>query len=186
MAGEVVFAAMRHRLIGKTLLPLNRMTELLGYSDVCQEALKKYEGREWLCKKRIPPLDCEWLDVVFLSPVHPRLVFDEVLAAVRDVKPEDVELFLSFRQCWRFVAIPIEDLDVSRVTLYMPDENLEGGHFASLGDCPWGEYCTISEEARALYRDELRNGKTPLYWARLWHVLYRGVVSLHGKQFFAV
>ncbi len=186
MAEKIVYAAMRHRLIGETLLPINRMAGLPGYMDVHQEAMKKYGGREGLCRKQIPPLGCEWLDVVFLSPVHPGLVFDEVLAAVRDVKPEDVELFRSFRERWRFIEIPIEELDQDCLTFYLPEENWEAGRFVSLDDCPWNEYCKISEEARALYRDELRNGKTPLYWARLWHVLYRGVVSLHGKQFFAV
>lgn len=186
MAEKIVYAAMRHRLIGETLLPLNRMAELPGYMDVYQEAMKKYEGREGLCKKPIPSLDCEWLDVIFLSPVHPGLVFDEVLAAVAEVNPQDVELFLSFRKRWRFVAIPVEELDQNYLTLYLPEDHWEGGSFAFLEDRPWDEYCRISEEVRVLYREELRKGQYPFYWARLWHVLYRGVVSLHGKQFFAV
>lgn len=174
---------MRHEMVGDTLLPLNAIAKLPVYANVYGEALKKYEGREGLCKKPIPLLGCEWLDVVFLSPIHPSLVFDEVLKAVKEVSPQDVELFQGFRQRWKFVDVSLNELDPTCIALYLPGEGCEEGVFAQFDGRMPDDFCVIPEEARALYREELREGGRPFYWARLWHVLYKGTISLAGKQF---
>jgi len=42
-----------------------------GFTEIYQQAISKYEGREELLKLVIPTLNCLWNDVVFLSPLHP-------------------------------------------------------------------------------------------------------------------
>ena len=54
---------------GDFLSPLNQLKDI--YPEAYAEAVKKYEGREFLMNVGIPTLDCLWNDFLFLTAVHP-------------------------------------------------------------------------------------------------------------------
>lgn len=68
---------------GDQLLPLNAMRE--PYPDLYEFHHAKYQGREWVLERPVPPLSCTWGDVVFFSPVDSALVFEALRSAGRKV-----------------------------------------------------------------------------------------------------
>ncbi|HEY9289984.1 MAG TPA: hypothetical protein VIP98_01775 [Microlunatus sp.] len=68
---------------GDQLLPLKAMRQ--PYPDLYRFHAAKYEGRESVLDRPVPPLDCTWGDVVFFSPVDSTLIFDALRASGRSV-----------------------------------------------------------------------------------------------------
>lgn len=62
---------------GNWIIPLNMMPNMEGYSEIYNNAIAKYKGREELLKRVIPTLRCLWNDVIFLSPLHPHKQYKE-------------------------------------------------------------------------------------------------------------
>lgn len=64
---------------GKILYPLNSMR--VKYPDIFEQQMRKYAGREYLTRYRIPILNCLWNDVLFFSAVNPKEIIDALVAA---------------------------------------------------------------------------------------------------------
>lgn len=107
-AGKVhcVYHIKRRNFIGNFILPLNRMPEFEGFSEIYKQEITKYEGRESLLSLIIPSLNCLWNDVVFLSPVHPHKHYEKY-------KKIGYTPFSAF-----FFKIPVEVLKDKRVTVF--------------------------------------------------------------------
>ena len=57
-------------------IPLNEMKECLPEIYALEAA--KYQGREQVMEQNVPHLECLWNDVVFFSPLDPRIVFSRL------------------------------------------------------------------------------------------------------------
>jgi hypothetical protein len=68
---------------GDDLLPLAALRD--RYPDLYARHLARYAGREHRLRERVIPLDCEWADVVFFSPVDSAVLFDAMRSAGRQV-----------------------------------------------------------------------------------------------------
>ena len=64
---------------GNVLYPLNQLKEV--YPELYKEQVEKYNGREWVRKGQILPLNCMWGDVLHLSAVHPAEIQKALLEA---------------------------------------------------------------------------------------------------------
>lgn len=62
------------KMEGTQLIPLNEMFK--SHTDLYEQYMDKYKGREEILERRIPLLDCLWNDVVQLLPLHPRALFE--------------------------------------------------------------------------------------------------------------
>jgi len=68
-----IYHIRRPDFIGSRLYPLNRFKDKLP--AIYENAIKKYEGREWLMAAMLPILGCLWNDVLHFSLMHPGEIY---------------------------------------------------------------------------------------------------------------
>ncbi|MBM7067988.1 hypothetical protein [Actibacterium sp. 188UL27-1] len=168
---------------GKTLFPLNQLkaVDLAAY----QRHRKKYQGREALLDRRIPPLACLWNDVLHLCLVDPHLIRDAKLAAG-----------LPWPQRGRAVAAfdtAGGEFTPDNTAIWHPSPTRTKGdfgtpakeftpyhahHLGALGDLP--------DRTRQHFEDCAKTGQQSFLFMGIPHVLHRGALSLEICQIMRV
>lgn len=97
------------------LIPLNDLKGV--YPETYIEKANKYEGREVIMKRQVPPLNCLWNDVIHMTAVHPK-----------DIKNLMAEsgLMKSAREVKKYFVIPLSKLDPENLAVYFIDEEAFG------------------------------------------------------------
>lgn len=152
-------------------MPLNTLR--LRYPDLHERHSRKYAGDPAGMTQWVPSLDCEWGDVVFLSPVHPAPLFDALRRAGRRSPRAEP---------WRLAA---EHLDPARTTIRLMRAGA-GGHYPDPAD--EDDYLPFTTaNLRAVSRvtvaaierlEHLRPGDPWLPWVDVPHVLHRGEIPV--------
>jgi hypothetical protein len=153
------------RLVGKELVPLNK----LRYESFAlyNQAIAKYQGRGELMRVVIPPLNCLWNDVVFLTAVHPSdfgRVFEQAGSSLRK---------------GAFYQIDARTLDRNRLAMLLyegKDEETRVFRSFSFSDFP--KYARIPDGTVEYYRAELAAGRRPLIFHKIPHILYKGSINV--------
>ena len=118
----------------------------------------------------MPLLDCLWNDVLHLSPVHP----SEVVAALAAAGFEDDRR--------RFFEIDAGLLDPARTVAFLNSTDRE--HRFDPEQWSWfdpsmvARLSSLPELTRAYYAECAREGWTPLRFAYVPHVLFRGSLDV--------
>ncbi|MFK7806020.1 MAG: hypothetical protein AB8G95_30605, partial [Anaerolineae bacterium] len=110
-----VYHLVPKNLEGDILYPLNRLKEI--NPAVAEPHAKKYKGREELMRRRIPPLDCLWNDVLQFSPIHPR----DIVQTFRD---EGFSL-----PPIKWFEIPLDRLELKHTAVYFHTKLRKFGDF---------------------------------------------------------
>jgi hypothetical protein len=183
MSTRTLYHASRSRLVGDTLLPLSAMADREDFRSLYTERLERYRKREDLLNVRIPPLDCAWRDVVFLSAISPSEVFDRVASILENVKPMDMSLFLEVRGKYQAFCIELSELDRSRLAAYFPsNEYPKQEDFLPFSEELWDRLVYFPPWTESYYREVFASGQRPLYWNGLPHILYKGEIPIdRGK-----
>ena len=156
-------------LCGERLHPLNDLRHL--HPDIYAAEVRKYSGREHVLERRIPLLgDCQWVDVIFLTPVSPT----QQRELYRQAELPPAPSFRSF-------VIDVDVLDPSRLAA-MVWRN-EGWKFV-----PFDAGLLVVEPEQLLpaleyYRNCREEGTRPLRFQRLPHILYRGSIDVSTAPF---
>jgi hypothetical protein len=98
----LLYKAAIQDLRGDDLLPLNLIRH--RYPDLYAQERLKYAERPHVMDHPVHPLGCRWADVLFFSPVHPRLIFDALRTSGRvsgqpDYWTIDADLLAPERTC---------------------------------------------------------------------------------------
>lgn len=163
-----------HNLSGSVLYPLNELEQ--AFPKIYAAQAKKYAGREVLTQQIIPSLECAWNNVLHLSPVHPKLIRKGLESANIELKStrwfELDPIALGFNQTNAVIYLhpPKEYLDFTKMADDFRPFNSRA--LASLSEMP--------EATLDYYRASQKEGKSPLLFHRIPHVLYRG--NLHLKD----
>lgn len=160
---------------GDQLLPLKAMREL--HPDLYEFHHAKYEGREWVLDRPIPPLNCTWGDVVFFSPVDSTKIFDALRSAGRKVPGStsctvDASLLDPRQTCIRLMRKSATE------------DEAEFGDDDDFLPYTTGTLRAISRITDAAL-ERLRNltpGERLLPWVDVPHVLHRGPVPIRYLQ----
>jgi hypothetical protein len=136
--------------------------------DIYSQALRKYEGREKLQRLVIPRLNCLWGDVVFLSPIDPRLLHNELHQRGIEVNPKTA-----------FYRIPVTDLKLSCTVVYYDKREYGNGIPENAVEFldPNIEF-SISEETLEWYNQMALEKKLGFLFSGLAHVLVQASVSV--------
>lgn len=155
--------------VGNILYPLNQLKDI--YPEAYEQQFAKYKGREFVTKTKIPILNCLWNDVLHLSPVHPKEVYEELR------KYDDTK--------WKpaYYKIPSDSLKKENTVVYL--FNSEGREVVSDLD-NFKEYnaedvCHYSElpqETKEYYKEAYGNGRLPLLYHKVPHILYKGTIHV--------
>jgi hypothetical protein len=138
--------------------------------DAWQREQSKYAGRERVRELAVPLLDCLWNDVLHLSPVHPRELVSALEAAGFEVDRR------------RFFKVDASLLDPRRTVVFLNSTDRE--HRFDPSQWAWfdpglvASLSSLPEAARGYYADCARDGRTPLRFACVPHVLYRGSLDI--------
>jgi len=162
-------------ITGDTLMPLNR---LKNFNRALYESYsEKYSEREVLKSVNIPYLDCLWNDVIHLSPVHP----SKIVSALIDVGFNELRKIEWFEVCSERNGFTNENTVIYLYkTPFVPQANksefvpFEKNQFAQLEE--------LNPEAIEQYRISKMQGKRPLLFHLVPHVLHKGELSLDAMD----
>ncbi len=175
---DYLYHRVPYNMKGDILYPLNSLKESMP--DVYEKEVKKYAGREALLGVRIPIVDCLWNDVLHLTAVHP----SEVKKALIDAgRPADLQM--------RYYSIDPSMLDLEKAVVYrylqesLTDIGRED-NFQSLELSMVACLSVMPEVTKEYYREMNVQGKKPLLYHKIPHVLYRGTVEVSQLQIITV
>lgn len=167
-------------LHGQILYPLNQLKYIYPSLYIAQAA--KYRGREAVMQARIPRLDCLWNDVLHLSPVHPCKIQRALAQAgfprrprrYYEVDPLEhgftaTNAVIFYHQRIKLAEFRLEEADF---TPFHP----EG--VRTLGEVP--------AATTAYYQEMFAQGKRPLVYLYVPHILYHGTLDCSGIRIIEV
>jgi hypothetical protein len=167
-------------LEGHILYPLNQLKSI--YPSLYVTKAAHYQNREAVMQARIPLLDCLWNDVLHFSPVHPSKVqqalakagFGRKLRLYFEVDPlakgfnaSNAVIFLHQRLKLEKFQLVEDDFRV-----FHPAE------LSSLGEIP--------AATLAYYREMFAQGKRPLVYLYVPHILYQGSLDIRDVNIIEV
>jgi hypothetical protein len=155
---------------GEVLFPLNTLKET--EPDLYEREVAKYVGREQIMQDRLPILNCLWNDVLHFSAVHPSLVKEALFESGR-TKPFDLE----------FYEIDPHLLDPENTIVYLYKNNkredkLKEDNFAKFNPDDMAQYSAMPIETKDYYKEMYTQGKNPLLFHKIPHILFRGSLDV--------
>jgi len=160
-------------MTGTTLYPLNKLKET--HPELYAEHAAKYKGRESVMEKTIPGLGCLWNDVLHFTAVDPQDIKQALIEAGAEGL-EDKKMF--------YYKIPATMLNPDKTTVYLYKPEFGRGsrmtedNFAQYSPDGVQKYSTIPEETKLYYRETISEGKSPLLFVNVPHILYLGEVEV--------
>lgn len=171
-----LYHRVRENMRGTVLYPLNRLKEV--YPDIYSEAVKKYEGREFVMDYSIPTLNCKWNDALHLTAVHPKEVYD----ALRDAGFQPSKK--------RFYKIDPNILDVENSTVYLykykRSTKIDNKNFVPFNPDQLSQYETLPEYTKEYFKKMKEEGKRPLIYHGVPHILYKGTLDISNCEIIEV
>ena len=168
----------RPGFVGARLYPLNRLKDSLP--AVYENAIKKYEGREWLMGVTLPTLGCLWNDVLHFSLMHPAVIYKHLL---------DVGIDYSKRELLWF-EVPLADALAHPNVLYKnsrqdrSSREFPESDFEPVTAERVSELCGMPERNLRYYKECAEQKTHPLLWGYAPHVLVNGELDVSGYRTF--
>jgi hypothetical protein len=161
-------------MTGTQLVPLNQLKAIS--ERAYRFATRKYAGRENVRQFFIPPLECYWGDVIFLTAVHPL----EVKKAYQGCGMELMKK--------RFFKIDPSRLDPQLATVWPFETKYnEGAVFEAFDPNTIEKYSHISEKTLNHYREQARIDRQNVFvFAYIPHIMYKGTIDVKGVEIIEV
>lgn len=170
LTDRFVYHMVPSKFEGSVLYPLNQLKEL--NPEVAAEHARKYADRKPLPERQIPPLNCLWNDVLMFSPVHPAEIMRTFRKAGYDLKSK------------RFFEIPLTifEPNLTAVHFYSKqrefgDHTIDPDEFAMLSDVDFEPLAILGDKLAQHIEQSKKDGRSPVMFGNVPHVLYKGTVS---------
>lgn len=170
----VVYHFVPRNLTGNILYPLNQLKE--KHPELYATHAKKYDGRQFLLKTPIPILDCLWNDVLHFSPIHPETIRDAMIKFGRKWRPTQ----------WYEVDTQKLNFTDDNTVFYFSGDTLKDRYFEVFECERLDSMRDIPEKTLAYYRQSLAEGKAPLMFAHVPHILHKGQINLEQVKIIQV
>ncbi len=157
---------------GSILYPLSMLRE--KYPEIHSAHTKKYESRKHITELFIPQLNCHWGDVIHFSAVHPDILIKTLKEA-------------GFDEQFSFYEIDASLLDPQQTLIYInkakeDKHNLTADDFAEFDPAEVSRWAYIPEETVSYYKRKFAEGKKPVPFLFIPHILYKGSVDVSDIQ----
>ncbi len=167
---EYLYHFVPKNMQGNILYPLNQLKDTKP--KIYEEEIKKYIDREKLLTKEIPVLNCLWNDVIHLTAVHPKKL-TEALKKVGINPKNDL-------RCYQ---IPVNMVMGNNVITYLyldNDTSPEGNkkNYETFILDHMEKYSKITDKTLDYYKECNEQGKKPLLFHLIPHILYKGIVDI--------
>lgn len=154
---------------GDTLYPLRILQEKYPQDE---RYTKKYTDRPHIPQLYIPQLDCYWPDVIHFGAIHP-LVLRQALTDAW------------FPQDFSYYAIDTDKLDQSKMIVYLnlakaDKNNLIPEDFVAFNTSELSKRSNIPQDTLVYYKKKATEGKSPIPFLFVPHILYKGIISLEN------
>ncbi len=158
-----LYHAVPKGLQGDILYPLNALKE--KYPTAYEKQIAKYVGREHITQQKIPFLNCLWNDVLHFSAVTPQ----EIRNALTD--SGFVPTFpMSFFQ------VDPHLLDEKNTVVFLHKDLGSGNamsesNFINYNPDDLADFSHLSSETKSYYVEKIKEGKNPLLYHLVPHIL---------------
>jgi hypothetical protein len=150
------------------LYPLNQLKSV--YPSLYETKAAHYQNRKAVMQARVPILDCLWNDVLHFSPVHPSKVQQALAEAGFGRKPRRY-----------FEVDPVENgFNATNAVIFLHQRlklekfQLEEADFRVFNPAELSSLGEIPEATLAYYRELFEQGKRPLVYLYVPHILLQG------------
>lgn len=153
---------------GNILYPLNVLKDI--NPQAYKESMTKYDDRKHVMEQVIPDLNCLWNDAIHLSPVDPY----QVKQALRDAGKN---VFMEFYQ------INPSSLEQKNTCIYL--YNQEFGNpkeFINFDPKQLNLFEKLPKKTIEYYIDTINNGRNPLMFHLVPHILYKGNIDVSDAK----
>ena len=161
-------------MAGEVLYPLNTLKEI--HPEAYEFQVKKYIGREEVMDNQIPSMNCLWNDVLHFSPVHPQLIFDQLKFLGLNNLPPKIEYF----------EVDSDLFDPENTTIYLfknkPLFKMREDNFEEYSGENTLKYTNLPDETKEYYKECITNGKPPLAFHKIPHILHKGNLDTKNIQ----
>lgn len=180
---KFVYHRVPQQMEGITLYPLNQLKDM--FPEAWEAGMKKYRDsrlaphgktdRLYLLERKVPLLDCLWNDVLHCLPIDPRLVYP----VIRECGADD-----SYKGL-KFYKIPVEKLGGS---VYYKFNHRQATHEQMIQDTESLDvdkhlpYTEISQKTMAFYKEAFSQGRNPILWPHIPHVLVHAPIDIEGCE----
>ncbi len=166
MTQAVIYHAVPEDMQGTVLYPRNELAKI--YPKLAAVYTAQYKGREEMAATHIPTLDCNWGDVLFMSPVHPQVVIDTMRA---HGAPANFKL--------RAYEVPVDMLDLDKLTIMITVAlGDDGKQFVPYDDTKLQQWQNIPQITLDYYDKMVALGEQPFTYGGIPHFLYKGTLDV--------
>lgn len=187
-----VYHGVPRGMVGEVIYPLNELAEIAP--DVYELQKAKYDGREAVLEFRVPNLEVLFNDTVHCAPLHPYHLF-----AARSSLGLDPPRTSSTPRVGRFSGlffeIPLERIVPHPTVWYQwkqlwingaPDEDVPLvpplDEFEPFDASRYRELPDVTDAHMSYLRRRKQQGKPPLLFVHIPHVLVAGPIATHGLR----
>lgn len=158
---------------GKVLHPGNTLKVL--HPDLYVSKHAKYDDRQHVVEQFIPTLEAAWNDVLHFTPIHP----DELKKALIEAGAEPREM--------KFYQVDPALLDPKLTTIYLyqeksKEDKMGEESFAEYDPDKLHEYASLPEETKQYYKEMIEQGRKPLLFVGVPHILHKGSLDISGLE----
>lgn len=163
-------------LNGHILYPLNQLKSV--YPSLYVTKAAHYQNREAVTQARLPILDCLWNDVLHFSPVHPSKIQEALAEAGFGRKPRryyEVDPLAKGFNATNAVIFLHRRVNLEKFQLEEDDFRVfHPAELSALGEIP--------AATRTCYREMFEQGKRPLVYLYVPHILYQGRLDIRDVK----
>ena len=167
---QFVYHLVPRKLQGNSLYPLRLLQEIVP--ELAKTYAQKYEGREFLQSRPVPPLDCFWPDVIMFSPVHPQHIMELFRKEGYDLKTR------------KWFEVPLSRLEPENTAVFFSrlrpygDYSFADDDFVMLTQVDFASLTQSTAELQRHVQIGRAENRKPLMFMGIPHILYKGVLPL--------
>ena len=154
---------------GDNLMPLNTLKK--EYPKLYKEEVKKYEGRKFLLKIKIPHLDCLWNDVLHITAVNPRELRKALVQA---------GMHKNIKAKW--FKINPKDLDKDSTIVWKYPDKKDGKfykkEYTKFNPSNLKRYSKVPLKTKKYFKKSFDKWQRPLWFHLIPHILYKGKINI--------
>lgn len=169
MSNHFLYHGKSDEFKGETIYPLNQLKII--YPEIFDLEVSKYQGRVELLERQLPILNCNWNDVIHLSPINPHEIYKALVKIGFNPRPSV------------FFKIPIEKIKPKQTIIYeYQTTSFDKNTFKHFDVENFTNLHQLDDGVLKYYQDCFNNKSRPLLFHLIPHVLTLDTISTNDLE----